>query len=161
MVSDAHERQSVVLTTDPGLSRRGAVLGDAQVATAIIDHIVHHGRPLRFEGEPCRVGHALMGGAQNSARMPCDKRPETDAISTHVLLTKHMSDALLAACPSVRFSGRLSQQYLVPLSRRPFSSEDLASRHLAPSVALAKSYITWKRSMVWAELGIEEATPGE
>lgn len=37
-----------------------AVFGDDQMAAALIDRIVHHGRPVQFRGESYRVRHALM-----------------------------------------------------------------------------------------------------
>ncbi len=60
VVSEAYERQSVVFTTNLGFSRWGAVLGDDQMAAAVIDRVVHHGRLLQFKGESYRVRHALM-----------------------------------------------------------------------------------------------------
>ena len=65
VVSAAHESQPVVFTTNLEFSRWGAVFGDDQMAAAVIDRVVHHGRLLRFRGESYRVRHALMqGGAQ-------------------------------------------------------------------------------------------------
>lgn len=60
VISQAYEAQSVALTTNPGFSRWGAVLGDDQMAAAVIDRVVHHGRLLQFKGEPYRVRHSLM-----------------------------------------------------------------------------------------------------
>lgn len=66
VVSNAYERQSVVFTTNLEFSRWGPVFGDDQMAAAVIDRVVHHGRLLQFRGESYRVTHALMqdGGAQ-------------------------------------------------------------------------------------------------
>ena len=58
--ADAYERQSVVITANPGFSRWGSVFGDDQMAAAVIDRVVHHGRLLQFRGESYRVRHALM-----------------------------------------------------------------------------------------------------
>ena len=58
--ADAYERQSVVITTNPEFSRWGSVFGDDQMAAAVIDRVVHHGRLLQFRGESYRVRHALM-----------------------------------------------------------------------------------------------------
>ena len=58
--ADAYERQSVVITTNLGFSRWGSVFGDDQMAAAVIDRIVHHGRLVQFRGESYRVRHALM-----------------------------------------------------------------------------------------------------
>ena len=58
--ADACERQSVVITTNLEFSRWGSVFGDDQMAAAVIDRIVHHGRLVQFRGESYRVRHALM-----------------------------------------------------------------------------------------------------
>lgn len=58
--ADAYERQSVVITTNLEFSRWGSVFGNDQMAAAVIDRVVHHGRLLQFRGELYRVRHALM-----------------------------------------------------------------------------------------------------
>ena len=58
--ADAYERQSVVITTNLEFSRWGSVFGDDQMAAAVIDRIVYHGRLVQFKGESYRVRHALM-----------------------------------------------------------------------------------------------------
>ena len=58
--ADAYETQSVVIATNPGLSRWGSVFGDDRMAVAVIDRIVHHGRLVQFRGESHRVRHAPM-----------------------------------------------------------------------------------------------------
>lgn len=60
VLADAYERQSVVITTNLEFSRWGSVFGDDQMAAAVIDRIVHHGRLVQFRGESYRVRHALM-----------------------------------------------------------------------------------------------------
>ena len=50
VVSQTREAQSVVFTADLEFSRWGAVFGDGQMAAAVIDRVVHHGRLLRFRG---------------------------------------------------------------------------------------------------------------
>ena len=62
VVSGAYERQSLVITTNLEFSRWGAVFGDGQMAAAVIDRVVHHGRLVQFRGESYRVRHALMDG---------------------------------------------------------------------------------------------------
>ena len=61
VVTDAYERQSVIYTTNIEFSGWGRVFGDPNMATAIVDRTVHHGRMIRFEGESYRRTHALMG----------------------------------------------------------------------------------------------------
>ncbi|WP_417574064.1 ATP-binding protein, partial [Parolsenella catena] len=58
--ADAVETQSVVIITNLEFSRWGSVFGDDQMAAAVIDRIVHHGRLVQFRGESHRVRHALM-----------------------------------------------------------------------------------------------------
>ena len=58
--ADAYERQSVVITTNLEFSRWGSVFGDDQMAAAVIDRIVRHGRLVQFRGESHRVRRALM-----------------------------------------------------------------------------------------------------
>lgn len=58
--ADAYEAQSVVITTNLEFSRWGSVFGDDQMAAAVIDRIVRHGRLVQFRGESYRVRHALM-----------------------------------------------------------------------------------------------------
>ena len=49
-----------MITTNVVFSWWGSVLGDDQMAAAVIDRIVHHGRLVQFRGESYRVRHALM-----------------------------------------------------------------------------------------------------
>jgi len=70
VVSDAYERQSLVITTNLEFSRWGTVFGDDQMAAAVIDRIVHHGRLVQFRGESWRVRHALMQQGDQAARVP-------------------------------------------------------------------------------------------
>ena len=60
MFADPYQRQSVAITTNLEIGRWGAVFGDDQMAAAVIDRIVHHGRLVQFRGESYRVRNALM-----------------------------------------------------------------------------------------------------
>lgn len=60
VVSEAHGAQSVALTTNPGSSGWGAVLGDDQMAAAVTGRVARHGRLPEFKGESHRVRHSLM-----------------------------------------------------------------------------------------------------
>jgi len=50
----------VVFTTNLEFGRWGEVLGDGDMAAAVIDRIVHHGRIVRFRGESYSNSHSLM-----------------------------------------------------------------------------------------------------
>lgn len=60
VVTNAYEAQSIIYTTNIEFSGWGRVFGDPDMAAAIIDRTVHHGRMIRFEGESWRKTHALM-----------------------------------------------------------------------------------------------------
>ena len=60
VVTNAYEAQSVIYTTNIEFSGWGRVLGDKNMAAALIDRTVHHGRLIRFEGRSYRSEHALM-----------------------------------------------------------------------------------------------------
>ena len=64
VISQGYERQSVAITTNLGFSRWGQTFGDEQMAAAVIDRVVHHGRLLKFRGQSYRVRHALMRGEE-------------------------------------------------------------------------------------------------
>jgi DNA replication protein DnaC len=60
IIADGYEKRSLIITTNLEFSRWGTVFGDDNMAAAVIDRIVHHGRLLQFRGESYRVKHALM-----------------------------------------------------------------------------------------------------
>ena len=60
VVADSYEKRSVVFTTNLEFGRWGEVFGDGDMAAAVIDRIVHHGRIVRFHGESYRNSHSLM-----------------------------------------------------------------------------------------------------
>ncbi|MDY7544418.1 IS21-like element helper ATPase IstB [Cryobacterium sp. 10I1] len=60
VIADGYEKRSLIITTNLEFSRWGTVFGDDNMAAAVIDRIVHHGRLLQFRGESYRVKHALM-----------------------------------------------------------------------------------------------------
>ncbi|WP_283241691.1 ATP-binding protein [Mobiluncus mulieris] len=60
VIANAYENRSIIYTTNLEFSRWGTILGDTQMAAAIIDRTVHQGRILRFEGTSYRVKHATM-----------------------------------------------------------------------------------------------------
>lgn len=62
VMSNCYERQSVVLTTNIEFGKWGTVLGDAHLATATVDRIMHHGRLVEFGGQSRRFEEALMMG---------------------------------------------------------------------------------------------------
>lgn len=60
VIAATYEQRSLILTTNLEFAKWGTVFGDDQMAAAIIDRIVHHGRLLHFTGQSWRLSHALM-----------------------------------------------------------------------------------------------------
>lgn len=60
IIADSYERRSIIFTSNLEFSRWGDVFGDGDMAAAVIDRIVHHGRIVRFHGESYRNTHSLM-----------------------------------------------------------------------------------------------------
>ena len=58
--ADGYETRSVISASNLESGRWGDVFGDGDMAAAVIDRIVHHGRILRFHGESYRNKHSLM-----------------------------------------------------------------------------------------------------
>ena len=60
VISDSYETRSIIYTTNIEFSGWGRVFGDPNMAAAVIDRTVHHGRLIRFQGESYRSRNALM-----------------------------------------------------------------------------------------------------
>ena len=60
VISDSYETRSVIHATNIGFFGWGRVLGDKNMAAALIDRTVRHGRLAGFEGGSYRSEHALM-----------------------------------------------------------------------------------------------------
>ena len=60
IIADSYETRSVIFTSNLESGRWGDVFGDGDMAAAVIDRIVHHGRIIRFHGESYRNRHSLM-----------------------------------------------------------------------------------------------------
>ena len=51
VISDSYESKSLILTTNLEFSKWGGIFTDDQMATAMIDRLVHYGHLLIFEGK--------------------------------------------------------------------------------------------------------------
>lgn len=59
-------RKSTLITSNRVTEDWGKCLGDNAVATAILDRIMHHGHPFKFEGRSYRLKEAAMRLAKNT-----------------------------------------------------------------------------------------------
>jgi DNA replication protein DnaC len=62
LISARYERGSVILTSNKGFAEWGEVLGDAVIATAILDRLLHHSHVLNIRGESYRLREKKRAG---------------------------------------------------------------------------------------------------
>jgi DNA replication protein DnaC len=66
LVSARYERASVIVTSNKPFGRWGEVFGDATVAAAMIDRLVHHAEVVNLKGDSYRLKDRDLG------RVPTD-----------------------------------------------------------------------------------------
>jgi DNA replication protein DnaC len=65
LVSSRYERASVIVTSNKPFGRWGEVFGDATVAAAMIDRLVHHAEVVSLKGDSYRLKDKDLGRAPN------------------------------------------------------------------------------------------------
>ena len=68
LVSRRYERGSIIITSNRGFEAWGEILGDAMVAAALIDRLVHHATMVTLKGKSYRLRE--RGSAPASAARP-------------------------------------------------------------------------------------------
>jgi DNA replication protein DnaC len=61
LVSSRYERASVIVTSNKPFGRWGEVFGDATVAAAMIDRLVHHAEVISLKGDSYRLKDRDLG----------------------------------------------------------------------------------------------------
>jgi DNA replication protein DnaC len=67
LVSSRYERASLIVTSNKVFSRWGEVFGDAVVAAAMIDRLVHHAEVIALKGDSYRLKDRDLGRVPNAA----------------------------------------------------------------------------------------------
>ena len=62
LVSARYERGSIILTSNKGFAEWGEVLGDAVIASAILDWLLHHSQVLNIRGDSYRLREKKRAG---------------------------------------------------------------------------------------------------
>ena len=70
LVSRRYERGSILITSNRPVGEWGEVFGDAVVATAILDRLLHHSHVLTITGESYRLREKRRAGAFNVSGTP-------------------------------------------------------------------------------------------
>lgn len=65
LVSSRYERASVIVTSNKPFGRWGEVFGDATVAAAMIDRLVHHAEVVSLKGDSYRLKNKDLGRVPN------------------------------------------------------------------------------------------------
>jgi DNA replication protein DnaC len=65
LVSSRYERASVIVTSNKPFERWGRVFGDATVAAAMIDRLVHHAEVVSLKGDSYRLKDRYLGRVPN------------------------------------------------------------------------------------------------
>jgi DNA replication protein DnaC len=67
LVSRRYERGSILVTSNRSVSEWGGVFGDAVVATAILDRMLHHSHVITIRGDSYRLRTKRRSGLVNQA----------------------------------------------------------------------------------------------
>ena len=81
LISARYERGSIILTSNKGFAEWGEVLGDAVIATAILDRLLHHSHVLNIRGESYRLREkkraGLLGGTLPRQEVGGNQQPKS------------------------------------------------------------------------------------
>ena len=75
LVSARYERGSIIITSNKGFAEWGEVLGDAVIATAILDRLLHHSHVINIRGDSYRLKDKRRAGLFLGTQQP-HTRPE-------------------------------------------------------------------------------------
>jgi DNA replication protein DnaC len=70
LVARRYERGSMIVTSNRGFEAWGEILGDAMVAAALIDRLVHHAHIVTLKGKSYRLRERGTGTAPNARATP-------------------------------------------------------------------------------------------
>lgn len=86
LISSRYERGSIILTSNKGFGEWGEILGDAVVASAILDRLLHHSHVINIRGESYRLKEkkqaGLFSGLKNQKEVvsPTLFQPDPDQV---------------------------------------------------------------------------------
>ncbi len=79
LVSRRYERGSLLLTSNRAVGEWGHVFGDAVVATAILDRLLHHSHVITIRGESYRLRKKRRSGLMQTAALTSENlQPNND-----------------------------------------------------------------------------------
>ena len=102
LVSARYERGSTILTSNKGFGEWGELLGNAVIASAVLDRLLHHSHVLNIRGETYRLREKRQAGLFPSQQQPGRRQRRlattipADGTAGHLLLTKSQSNRQVA-----------------------------------------------------------------
>lgn len=73
LISARYERGSIILTSNKGFAEWGEVLGDAVIAAAILDRLLHHSTVVNIRGESYRLKEKRQAGLFSTGQLAADR----------------------------------------------------------------------------------------
>ena len=70
LIARRYERGSIIVTSNRGFEAWGEILGDAMVAAALIDRLIHHAHIITLKGKSYRLRERGTGTAPNARARP-------------------------------------------------------------------------------------------
>jgi DNA replication protein DnaC len=70
LISRRYERGSIIVTSNRSFEQWGEILGDAMVAAALIDRLVHHATMVVLKGKSYRLKQRASNGSPPAAQAP-------------------------------------------------------------------------------------------
>jgi DNA replication protein DnaC len=100
LVSRRYERGSIVLTSNRGFEQWGEILGDAMVAAALIDRLVHHATMVALKARATGCASAAKASCRPLSLLPHRTRPEfpPDCVAQVVHFSITENGALFDCC---------------------------------------------------------------
>lgn len=78
LVNACYERNAMILTSNRGFGEWGEIFGDAVVATALLDRLLHHAVVIQIEGSSYRLReHAQLLPEHMRSRPSASPQPES------------------------------------------------------------------------------------
>jgi DNA replication protein DnaC len=77
LVARRYERASIIVTSNRGFEAWGEILGDAMVAAALIDRLIHHAHIITLKGKSYRLRERGTTAAPAAEIQPAGLRPTT------------------------------------------------------------------------------------
>ena len=106
LVSRRYERGSILITSNRSVGEWGEVFGDAVVATAILDRLLHHSHVLTITGESFRLREKRRAGRPQALGADASRPAAEDDMSMRPPASRRVrTPAIALASPAVVQSG--------------------------------------------------------